>query len=927
MSCKTRVFASVLALGGMISLFSEGTDCVRAAAKPSGDTAALAGSPLLGSYTAPDGESYFAVALRAENVDTAETTPRNHAVLIDTSASQTGAHRRQAFAVVKQFLKSLPERERVRLFAVDMKTVPLTDGFVSPDSEDVTSALKSLQLRFPAGATDMDSAIGTAVKSLDGGRPGSIVYIGDGMSAARLLQSEQVNKRFAELDRRRIPVHSYAVGPQKDLQLLGMFAQRTGGRVFIDNGDEQTDAPGVVGHKLAVAATAPVVYPSAVESSSGLSLLPAHPLPLRTDRDTIYLARGKSGGEYTITARRQQTTLLKRRIAAPQAKQQPNRKTNPETSSHSYLQVLWQRETSNNGLTASLAGRNLLKATQDDFTSRVSQLLELGEQAVAAKRSKEAERIARAIQKLDPENKRAKALLKAAKSVGNRQLAFAQKKKPPVPGTDDGKQPLKKAAKTPGDEGAIQKYQQRIEVRTQKLERDVGRSIRRARQAAPTNPDGAISLLKETLATVQTESQVHPGSKQRMIRRLEAAIREVENRREVDEIARIRALQRQAQQESQDRLTERLQEEDERLETLIDQVRALIDEGVHGNDDAYEQAEQVARTAVNLKPGDGVAMAALVVSESAGQLNKIFRLRSLRADRWLETLYQVELSHVPFPDEPPIRWPAPEVWEALTQRRKKWASVDLHQASPAEERIRQELKETTQLNIIDLTLKDAIDQIADLHKINIIFDDASLQRGNITTDTLINQQLSGITLRSALNIILDPLDLTYVIQDEVMKIVWKTDAEENPDYYSTRVYPVGDLVIPISTPASAGLGQGLGGVGGFGGGIGGGLGGGLGGGIGGVGGVGGLGGIGGGGGLFSLPPANMPKLNKTKPSLKRRPVGDPELDNLLDNVLDEQKNKTSLNLRGASQAWAQVKDPVPFRIDNDSVRKAKKKIR
>ena len=32
----------------------------------------------------------------------------------------------------------------------------------------------------------------------------------------------------------------------------------------------------------------------------------------------------------------------------------------------------------------------------------------------------------------------------------------------------------------------------------------------------------------------------------------------------------------------------------------------------------------------------------------------------------------------------------------------------LHKSSPAEERIRQELRETTQLNIVDLTLKDTI---------------------------------------------------------------------------------------------------------------------------------------------------------------------------------------------------------------------------
>ncbi len=57
--------------------------------------------------------------------------------------------------------------------------------------------------------------------------------------------------------------------------------------------------------------------------------------------------------------------------------------------------------------------------------------------------------------------------------------------------------------------------------------------------------------------------------------------------------------------------------------------------------------------------------------------------------------------------------------------------------------------------------------------------------------------ISGITLRSALKLLLENVngtELTYVIEDEVMKITTAEKANEN---YQTRVYPVGDLVIPI----------------------------------------------------------------------------------------------------------------------------------
>ena len=94
-----------------------------------------------------------------------------------------------------------------------------------------------------------------------------------------------------------------------------------------------------------------------------------------------------------------------------------------------------------------------------------------------------------------------------------------------------------------------------------------------------------------------------------------------------------------------------------------------------------------------------------------GQINKAYRLRNLRADRLLETLYLVELAHVPFPDEPPIEWPNAQVWRALTERRKKWAQTDLRVESPNERRISEALDQNVEFSIEPEPLKDAIDFI------------------------------------------------------------------------------------------------------------------------------------------------------------------------------------------------------------------------
>jgi hypothetical protein len=289
-----------------------------------------------------------------------------------------------------------------------------------------------------------------------------------------------------------------------------------------------------------------------------------------------------------------------------------------------------------------------------------------------------------------------------------------------------------------------------------------------------------------------------------------------------------------AQVEARRKSLEQMSLEETRLTELIDQCRALLVQAVHGDDEAYEQAEAVAREAINLRPGNGPATQATYTAEAAGQLNKAYRLRNLRADRFLETLYQVELSHVPFPDEPPIQWPNAQVWRALTERRRKWAQVDLRSESKSEQKISEALDQPVEFTIEPQTLRDAIDFIAARYQIPIVIDQKALDDANVDATTEVKASFPGIKLRNLLKLLLEPLSapLTYVIEDEVLKI---TTVEKANEKLSIRMYPVGDLIMgPQQLQALAGSGAG----------------GGIGGGVGGGGGFGGAGGAGGAGGGF-----------------------------------------------------------------------------
>ncbi|MGD0900833.1 MAG: DUF4974 domain-containing protein [Thermoguttaceae bacterium] len=107
------------------------------------------------------------------------------------------------------------------------------------------------------------------------------------------------------------------------------------------------------------------------------------------------------------------------------------------------------------------------------------------------------------------------------------------------------------------------------------------------------------------------------------------------------------------------------------------------------------------------------------------------------------------------------------------------------------------LKEPTSLEFVETPLQDVIDYLQQKHGIPIVFDKKELEGLNIDpSPTMVTKNLKGISLRSALKIMLDELGLKYVIHNEVLLITSPTRAESE-EFLITKVYDVSDLVIPL----------------------------------------------------------------------------------------------------------------------------------
>lgn len=125
-------------------------------------------------------------------------------------------------------------------------------------------------------------------------------------------------------------------------------------------------------------------------------------------------------------------------------------------------------------------------------------------------------------------------------------------------------------------------------------------------------------------------------------------------------------------------------------------------------------------------------------------------------------------------------------------------SVGSEAAREAEARIRATLDDLTTCDFHELPLDEAMRYLVANHDVVILLDTRALEEVGIGTDSPVTLQVDGVTLRSAMRLLLRDLELTYTIDDEVLFITTEEMAEEN---LQTRIYRV-DGLIGNSDPSS-----------------------------------------------------------------------------------------------------------------------------
>lgn len=108
-----------------------------------------------------------------------------------------------------------------------------------------------------------------------------------------------------------------------------------------------------------------------------------------------------------------------------------------------------------------------------------------------------------------------------------------------------------------------------------------------------------------------------------------------------------------------------------------------------------------------------------------------------------------------------------------------------------EDAIEQTLDETTSLEFVETPLQDVVDYLSDQHKVLIVLDKKSLSDVGIAVDQPLTANLRDVSLRSALGLMLEQVDLTWTIRHDALVI---TTPEPSEGSMAAKVYDVADLV-------------------------------------------------------------------------------------------------------------------------------------
>jgi type II secretory pathway component GspD/PulD (secretin) len=220
---------------------------------------------------------------------------------------------------------------------------------------------------------------------------------------------------------------------------------------------------------------------------------------------------------------------------------------------------------------------------------------------------------------------------------------------------------------------------------------------------------------------------------------------------------------------------------------LMKQYHTFFKEG------KYKEAEAYAMRARELDPDDMVLNAAVYTARIHHNQSTAKAAKDSRADMFVDQLNDTEDEGPSVTTKDPIKF-GKEYAERAGKRRSLEAGLLFGPKSEKERQIENRLQTPVSVEFKDSPGYQVIQDLRDSTGINIVIDKPALEEEGISLDRPVSMKLDNIALKSALNLLLHQMRLTYIVKDEVLQVTTESHARGK---LVPKTFPVADLIIPV----------------------------------------------------------------------------------------------------------------------------------
>ena len=338
------------------------------------------------------------------------------------------------------------------------------------------------------------------------------------------------------------------------------------------------------------------------------------------------------------------------------------------------------------------------------------------------------------------------------------------------------------AAMTP-----LEKAKLETQTATRDLYRSVTSQLAAIEKVKTTDPIGA----QDSLAVLQAKvaaADIDPAARKALAVMVDRAVvaqkQYVENNRAKIELD----LENEAVRTSMELDDARRAQIDEEVSAMVDEYNDLMAQR------RYQEATVVARQVVALKPNDPIGETMFHNSRIKTRLEIATDIRNDKENSFIENLADVERSSVGIDPNLAIQFNDPQSWASLSKARLANDDNDLN-LSVAEREIKSKLTTAVNVRYTNRSLAEVIDDLSVVTGVPMVIDQAALSAIRVDPNTPVTLNINQpVQLKSALNLLLEGKDLTFIIRNDVLMI---TSNEVKDSDLITKTYKVTDLVTPI----------------------------------------------------------------------------------------------------------------------------------